>query len=544
MNRRHFIKISGASLASLLVSNYIKAEGITATVIQMPDAVKILSGDNYLSLQSSDKQTWTYRDVVVKLKPNKDSVAVFVQSHSMPIKEVQLSWKFAAPKDVKVLGDAYERTYGDISFQPVNATKKLPWYCVEQNANSTTCFGVKTGCSAICYWRVTENNLELNLDTRTGGIGVQLGTRMLHAADIVTTKNTDKENVFATVRRFCKQMCDKPLKADKPVYGINDWYFAYGNNSADLILKHTSLLAPLATNSSNQPFSVIDDGWSLGSDYTKTNDKFPDMPKLVSEIENLGMRPGLWTRPLLAKPGESKKILAPGFLNDNKDDGTTLDPTIEENIQRVKNLFTLYKQWGFEMVKHDYTTFDIFSKWGFEMSDRMTEPNWHFNDTSKTNAEIILYLYKSIRDAAGDMYLIGCNTISHLSAGLFELNRIGDDTSGKEWSRTKKMGVNTMGFRMVQHKTFYEADGDCVGLTAAIPWEKNKQWMQLLAQSSAPLFISAQPDAVGAEQKDFIKTCFADASKSQPVGEPLDWLTNPFPSKWKLDNKIVEFNWD
>jgi alpha-galactosidase len=537
LNRRHFIKISGASLASLFVSSYIKAEGITATVIQMPDAVKILSGNDYLSMQSSDKQTWTYRDVIVRLKPNKDSVAVFIQSRSMPLKEVQLSWKFAAPKDVKVLGDAYERTYGDISFQPVNATKKLPWYCVEQNANNTTCLGVRTGCSAICYWRVAENNLELNLDTRTGGSGVQLGTRMLHAADIVTTKNTDKENVFATV-------CDKPRKVDKPVYGINDWYFAYGNNSADLILKHTSLLAPLATNSSNKPFSVIDDGWSLGSDYTKTNDKFPDMPKLVGEIENLGMRPGLWTRPLLAKPGESKKILAPGFLNDNKDDGATLDPTIEENIQRIKNLFTLYKQWGFEMVKHDYTTFDIFSKWGFEMSDRMTEPGWHFNDTSKTNAEIILYLYKSIRDAAGDMYLIGCNTISHLSAGLFELNRVGDDTSGKEWSRTKKMGVNTMGFRMVQHKTFYEADGDCVGLTTAIPWEKNKQWMQLLAQSSAPLFISAQPDAVGAEQKDFIKQCFADASKSQPIGEPLDWLTNPFPSKWKLDNKIVEFNWD
>jgi len=528
----------------LLVSNYIKAEGITATVIQMPDAVKILSGDNYLPLQSSDKQTWTYRDVVVKLKPNKDSVAVFIQSHSMPLKEVQLSWKFAAPKDVKVLGDAYERTYGNVSFQPVNATKKLPWYCVEQNANNTTCFGVKTGCSAICYWRVAENNLELNFDTRTGGSGVQLGTRMLHAADIVTTKNTDKENVFATVRRFCKLMCDKPRAVKQPVYGINDWYFAYGNNSADLILEHTSLLAPLATNSSNKPFSVIDDGWSLGSDYTKTNDKFPDMPKLVGEIKNLGMRPGIWTRPLLAKPGESKKILAPGFLNDNKDDGTTLDPTIDENIQRVKNLFTLYKQWGFEMVKHDYTTFDIFSKWGFDMSDRMTEPGWHFNDTSKTNAEIILYLYKSIRDAAGDIYLIGCNTISHLSAGLFELNRIGDDTSGKEWSRTKKMGVNTMGFRMVQHKTFYEADGDCVGLTTAIPWEKNKQWMQLLAQSSAPLFISAQPEAVGAEQKEFIKQCFADVSKPQPVGEPLDWLTNPFPSKWKLDNKIVEFNWD
>ena len=105
------------------------------------------------------------------------------------------------------------------------------------------------------------------------------------------------------------------------------------------------------------------------------------------------------------------------------------------------------------------------------------------------------------------------------------------------------MGVNTMGFRMVQNESFYAVDGDCVGLTTSIPWAKNKQWMQLLAQSSAPLFISAQPDAVGSEQKEFIKQCFADASKEQPVGEPLDWLTNPFPAKWKLDNKIVEFDW-
>ncbi len=509
----------------------------------MPDEVAILSGNKYFSLQSSDKQTWSYRDVVVKLKNTKDSVAVFVRSPTLALQEVQLSWKIPAIKNANVSGDAWERTYGDISWQNINATKKLPWYCVEHNDNNTSCFGVKTGCAAICYWRIADNSLQLNLDTRSGGDGVQLGGRMLNAVEIVTTKNHDNENAFTTVQRFCKQMCDKPRTVSQPVYGINDWYFAYGNNSADLILKHTSLLAPLATNSSNKPFSVIDDGWETGSDFSKPNEKFPDMPKLVGAIKNLGMRPGLWTRPLMAKLGESKKILAPNFQNDNKDDGATLDPTIEENIQRIKNNITLYKQWGFEMVKHDYSTFDIFSKWGFEMNDRMTEPGWHFYDNSKTNAEIILYLYKSIRDAAGDMYLIGCNTISHLSAGVFELNRIGDDTSGKEWARTKKMGVNTMGFRMVQHKNFYEVDGDCVGLTTAVPWEKNKQWMQLLAQSSAPLFISAQPDAVGAEQKQFIKQCFADASKPQPVGEPLDWLTNPFPAKWKLDNKVVDFNW-
>ena len=67
------------------------------------------------------------------------------------------------------------------------------------------------------------------------------------------------------------------------------------------------------------------------------------------------------------------------------------------------------------------------------------------NHDNTSKAEIILNLYQNIREAAGNMYLIGCNTISHLAAGVFELNRIGDDTSGNEWSRTLKMGVNISG---------------------------------------------------------------------------------------------------
>ena len=108
----------------------------------------------------------------------------------------------------------------------------------------------------------------------------------------------------------------------------------------------------------------------------------------------------------------------------------------------------VYNRWGYELVKHDFTTFDITGKWGFEMNDVDYRSRMAFSRQTKTTAEIILHLYESIREAAGEMYLIGCNTVSHLSAGIFELNRIGDDTSGKEWVRTRKMGVNTLGFRM------------------------------------------------------------------------------------------------
>ena len=542
MNRRHFVQVTGTSLASLLISQYASAKDSSDLLIRMPDAVSILSGDEVFNLQSSDKQTWTYKNVTVRCKEENNSLVAFVTSPALSLKEVRCSWRYAAAKNSLLLGDAWERTYGDVRWQKADAVL-MPWYCVQHTVNNTYCFGVKTGGNAFCGWRVADGKLTLQADIRNGGDGVKLGERELRVADIVTAKDEAGENTFATVRRFCKRMCTAPRKVKQPVYGINDWYFAYGNNSSDLILKHTSLLAPLATSTDNLPFSVVDDGWETGSDFTKPNAKFPDMEKLTGDIKKLGMRTGLWTRPLLAPPGIKKNRLTPPFQNDNKNDGGVMDPTIEENIVYIKSLMTLYKDWGFEMVKHDYSTFDIFSRWGVDMGKGMTEAGWHFNDTSRTNAEVILHLYQSLREAAGTIYLIGCNTVSHLSAGIFELNRTGDDTSGKEWERTRKMGVNTMGFRMVQHKTFYEADGDCVGLTTTVPWAKNKQWMQLLAQSSAPLFISAQPEAVGNEQKAFIKQCFTQAAKPQPVGEPLDWLNNPYPEVWKLDGKTVRFDW-
>ncbi len=116
-------------------------------------------------------------------------------------------------KKQPLLGDAWERTYGNIAWQPVADTKKLPWYCVAHSGNHTFCFGVKTGCNAFCYWQITNTNLQLNLDVRNGGSGVNLGNRQLHAADIISGKNKEGETVFATVHRFCKQMCDRTKKS-------------------------------------------------------------------------------------------------------------------------------------------------------------------------------------------------------------------------------------------------------------------------------------------------------------------------------------------
>ena len=509
--------------------------------------------DGWHELASAGPDGYTYQDITVRLKEQADATRLEVHSPTLPLRSVRLQWQYDSFSGIPVLGDQWERTYGDEGFKAAEPERKMPWYFIGQQFPHTVCFGVRTGCSSLCYWQAGGPLLSLTMDTRSGGVGVVLGDRILAAADIVVMSSRE-ESVFATARRFCGLLCEKPRLARQPVYGINDWYYAYGNNNPELILRQTGLMTALATDTANRPFSVVDAGWAFYSplhpgdggwmdDFSRPNDKFKDMRKLADGIIKEGMRPGLWTRPLCASYKDPANLLLPAIPGRDDPKSPILDPSIEENLERVRRNISIYRQWGYEMVKHDYSTYDIFGKWGFEMGGDVTTPGWRFRDNTRTTAEIVLGLYRVIREAAGDMYVIGCNTLSHLSAGLFELNRVGDDTSGKEWARTRKMGVNTLGFRMIQHNRLYAADGDCVGLTKDIPWEKNKQWMQLVAGTGSPLFISAEPEMLGAEQKAMIRASFSQAARLLPAGEPLDWLTNPLPSRWKLDGSVLDFDW-
>jgi alpha-galactosidase len=136
----------------------------------------------------------------------------------------------------------------------------------------------------------------------------------------------------------------------------------------------------------------------------------------------------------------------------------------------------------------------------------ITDADWRFTNETKTNAEIVRDFYREIRNAAGKSLVLGCNNIGHIAAGLFEVQRIRDDTSGK-------MGVNTLAFRACQNNHLFAIDADCVGLTRQVPWRLNQQLLELLAFSGTPLFVSVAPDALGPEQRAALKTGFLQGSR-------------------------------
>jgi alpha-galactosidase len=543
-------------MASILLSDPLFPDGQKRDDVGFPDEVTAILNDQSVKLSSESMSSWTYNDLRVELEKGNRGLVVTIEAPQSSLSEVTLFWKRARHHSSSIMNDHWERTYGDASWHAPAESEILPWYFMEYDGTETSGFGVKTGSAAFCFWQAGGERLSMSMDTRSGGNGVRLGGRRVQVAEIVTTKSRPGESPFQTTRRFARMMCDKARMPKQPVYGINDWYFAYGNNSEELILEHTKTMAPLADDLDNRPFSVIDAGWFIGSPSSPndcswgdrmdlSNSRFGDMGRLAGRIRAAGMRPGIWTRPLCGSHRDPQSLMLP-LVRGREEQRPVLDPTIPENLERIRNYLALYNEWSFEIVKFDFTAFDIFGKWGFEMlRDRsMSSPNWRMHDNSRTNAEIILSLYRAIREAAGETYVIGCNTFSHLSAGLFELNRIGDDTSGNEWQRTRKMGVNTLAFRGWQHGIFYAADADCVGLTTKIPWQKNRQWMELVARSGTPLFISAQPAAMETPQKVLTKECFRIAARDLPIGEPLDWMENAIPRKWRMQGEVMTFDWD
>jgi len=178
------------------------------------------------------------------------------------------------------------------------------------------------------------------------------------------------------------------------------------------------------------------------------------------------------------------------------------------------------------------------------MRNSVTENGWSFRDRSRTSAEIYLDFLRAVREAAGkDCVIIGCNTVSHMAAGMYELNRTGDDTSGLEWERTRKMGVNTVAFRLIQNGIFYMADGDCVGITGAVDWKKNCQWLDLLARSGSPLFVSCKPGVLNEEEYAELKAAWAVNSVQANECRPLDWMETTCPELWLIDGEIVHYSW-
>lgn len=492
-----------------------------------------------------DEAIFKEGDICVEYRQNEETEEVWLQADTTQVKTVKLRWNTPVKKESRILGGVWERTYGDVDWKGLSGTRFMPWYFMAAAGDCVQGYGVKVRPSSMCFWQADTRGITLVMDVRCGGTGVVLSGRNLCAAQIVAMETTGM-STFESTREFCKKMCTDPIFPGFPVYGSNNWYYAYGDSSEEEILKDTDYIVDLTKGLENRPYMVIDDCWQEhhrlddynGGPWKKGNEKFPDMKALAGKLEEKGVRPGIWVRFLL---NEEEIIPQEWRISHNG----CLDPSHPDALQYIKEDVERICEWGYTLIKHDFTTYDLFGRWGMEMNPFPTQDGWHFYDTSKTSAEIVLDLYQAIYDVAAkhQALVLGCNTIGHLGAGLMHMQRTGDDTSGINWERTKKMGVNTLAFCLPQHGTFFDVDADCVGITGSIPWDLNKQWADVVAESGTSLFVSAKPGVLTEEEKEDLRQIMAKASKQEVHKIPLDWEYTDCPEVWGDEEEEVEYNW-
>lgn len=506
--------------------------------INRPDFIELTTETKTVTAKW-ENDDYNLDDINVKLNQDNEHLAIFLTAQTSKVKWIKLRWNnLSWDKNVRFLGDAWERGYGDMEWKGMNPNRFMPWYFCAKSEAKSICYGVKVRPSAMCFWQVDSLGMTLFLDVRCGGSGVNLKGRVIKLADVIACEMRDCTS-FEAMQEFCGQMCEDPILPKYPVYGSNNWYYAYGKSSESEILADCDYILNLTKDIENKPYMVIDDCWQEhhrlneynGGPWTKGNEKFPDMKALADKLVQKGVRPGIWVRLLL---NEDENIKNEWRLSHNN----CIDPTNPEALNYIKEDIKRICNWGYTLIKHDFSTFDLFGKWGFQMSPLVTDDGWHFYDDSLTSAEVVKLLYKAILDASmeasnGEALILGCNTIGHLGAGYMHINRTGDDTSGVIWERTRFMGVNTLAFRLPQHGKFYEIDADCVGIDGGISWSMNKQWADVLAQSGTPLFISVRPNILDETEKQELHEILKVASKREHHVIPVDWEETTCPEHWQ-----------
>lgn len=528
-----------------------KSPPSSANCFRTPDVV-VASGENFTSRLPFAGTSWDDGETCVGIDVEG---RVSVRSRTRGLSTVVLEWEESWPGDALFLNDAWERTYGDARWKPLDGgCIHSPWYFMVASGGGVRGFGIETQPSAMACWKIDDRGMSLVLDVRAGGRPIRLGSRVLGACRIVGAESAAGESPWSFGRRFCRMMCPNPNLPKAPVYGYNDWYCAYGRNTAANFLADAELVVSCARGCPNPPYVVMDDGWQKNSAAVVEGSGFGpwdaagpgfgmEMPEFIRKINAIGAKPGLWYRPLRAwdELPDDMRLLA------NRD---YLDPTVPAVVSRVVADLRRFREWGVKLVKIDFLSYDVVQLWpnaAQSHPELFVQDDRAWRDDTRTTAEVLRDLYRAMKRAVGDdVVIIGCNALNHLAAGVFELQRAGNDTSGMDWWQTRSNGVNALAMRSIQDGAFFKIDADCVGLASegAVPWRLNRQWMSLLGASGTPTFVSWRRDLMTPEVRDAISEAFRLASTDCGTAEPLDWLESREPCRWRFgDGAVSQYDW-
>jgi alpha-galactosidase len=474
-----------------------------------------------------------------------------------PIKYLKLRWRGELNFVEKVYGDQWERAGVNgayLEWRSVMANRILPWFTYLYADKKTACYGVKTGADSFAYWRVDTHGITLFVNLCCGNEGVNL-TEPLLALEVVELFGEKNEDVYSVAKRFSSIMCEKPVLPKEPIFGVNNWYWAYGEISQEVVEKETDYLMEMCKGTKHRPYMVVDDGWQInrtfssppyiGGPWNHCNEKFESLDKMVKYIHGKGAKAGIWFRPLLTMGVcSSEAVLEYKSANGG---GLILDPSHPYTLEHVYNDAKMFSDLGFDLLKHDFTVMDV-NGFGLSADNNATsifKEGRKFYDKTKTTATIIKNLYKAIQRGFGDKDIIACNTISHLTAGIHSIYRAGNDNSGYAFEWTRRDGINSV-MRLPLNNTFYNVDPDCAAFTEKTHARENLDFLRMCAVTGMTAFASVKPGILSKEEIKEINEIFKIADENKKFLGIKNYEKNANPEEFISEDgkEYVRFDWD
>lgn len=478
-----------------------------------------------------------------------NALAVTLYPTDRPYVRVKLRWEGDLSSGILCLGDAWERA--GMSTMPnyecmwtgIEPRRRMPWYFHLYDGAALHSFGIKTGPAVFAWFECDPNGITMWMDVRSGGVAVRL-LEPLSACEVVCREGRDGEVPYRAAEDFCRMMCEKPNLPKEPIFGVNNWYWAYGKITHESVIDECDYLMQMSADAVTKPHMIIDDGWQLnryshrfgsynGGPWDKTNGGFAHMAKTAEDIHARGAKAGIWMRPLLTCLPVADEMVGIRKCAG----GTILDPSHPDTLALVAEDVARIRSWGYDLIKHDFTTMDtVCHVFG-------TEALPAFYDKHHPTAYIMRELYRTIEKAAGGATVIGCNTFGHLAAGIHAVQRVGDDTSGRNWEVTRADGVATL-VRLPQNNTFFSHDPDCAAFTDMVSHERNLDFLEAAAITGATTLASVTPHTLSGESMARIRKIYKVASEGGLGAIPTDWVGHHEPTSFEAaDGRRFIFDW-
>ena len=225
LTRRSFLRQSVAAVGGLTVvaatETSLAQNGPSfLELLRVPDRVTVYASfertlpTGGITLQATGAR-WGGGGVAVESTVQENALVLTLAAPSTKIAVVHVRWQAQVTSGLRALGDAWERSYGDLGWRNLIPERVMPWYFATHDGATCHGYGVKTDAAALCFWQLDPQGVSLWLNVTNGGDGVELGQRRLTMATVVTRRGVQGENAQDAVGWAVPVHVRAPFAADR-----------------------------------------------------------------------------------------------------------------------------------------------------------------------------------------------------------------------------------------------------------------------------------------------------------------------------------------